>query len=249
MNICILIESIMALRIPEHLLAEPDRKAAFRGIKAWMEQAMQPQRLAIEGAIGTGAPSLDEALGGGYAPGKVTELVESRCSQGASSLIRGALRTLRSRGRLLALVDACNQFDPQSSPPTALESLLWVRCKDQAEALKACDILLRDSGFPLVMLDLRKPGSTGGRSARATDWYRLQRASTQSHIALVVLTCSSMVPSAHHRLALTGSLSLDLLDENMDASLHQVCCEALKRTWFEPSKEQEEPMQAMGGGR
>jgi hypothetical protein len=240
----------MALRIPEHLLAEPDRKAAFRGIKAWMEQAMQPQRLAIEGAIPTGASALDEALGGGYAPGKVTELVESRCSQGASSLIRGALRTLRSRGRLLALVDACNQFDPQSSPAASLESLLWVRCKDQAEAMKACDILLRDSGFPLVMLDLRKPGSsTGGRSSRATDWYRLQRASTQSHIALVLLTCSSMVPSAHYRLALTGSLSLDLLEDRVPHCLHHVRCEALKRTWFDPSKEQEPPMQAIGGGR
>jgi hypothetical protein len=240
----------MSLRIPEHLLHQPDRKAAFRGIKAWMEKEMQPRVLNIEDATATGAPALDEALGGGFTPGKVTELVESHGSCGASSIISGVLGSLRTRGRLLALVDVANHFDPCSCAPSLLESLLWVRCKNRSEALKACDILLRDSGFPLVMVDFRQPGSprTTGQIPRATEWYRLQRASAQSRIALVVLTPASMVPCAHFRVALTESLSLDLLDESRSRALHRIRCEALKRTWLASPTDQEEPLQAAGGG-
>ena len=74
-------------QIPTALLNNPDRNAAFQGIRAWMQDEMSSPQVSVEDAISTGAKTIDIALGGGYIPGRMTEIVEPQPSRGAQSLI------------------------------------------------------------------------------------------------------------------------------------------------------------------
>ena len=227
----------MPFKIPDNLLANPDRKSAFNGIREWMQQEMASSRMAVDGAVSTGCQAIDEALGGGYAPGKITEIVEPLPSRGGQSLIHESIRLSREKQQFIALVDACNQFDPHSDTQAYLQCLLWVRCPKPGDALKACDILIRDGNFPLLYLDLRLIHHLTGSRIRPNEWYRLQRVSEQSRIAFVVFTSTSTVPCAGSRLQLEPSLRLSSLDYPEQAAVKQLKCVVLKRRIFNNSPE------------
>lgn len=236
----------MPTKIPENLLNNPDRKSAFQGIKEWMSQELAPKQERVEHAISSGASAVDMALGGGYPPGKITEIVEKLPSRGAQSLIHESIRLSRKRQQFVALVDANNQFDPQSELEIHLQSLLWVRCPRTSDAIKACDILIRDGNFPLLLVDLRvRPGQLP-IGVRPQAWYRIQRVSEQSQIAFVALTSSSSIPCAHHRLQLTQALELSLMDDPMASPLNRIGCESLKRRVFQEPNDNETHHLAMG---
>ena len=219
----------MPFKIPDNLLANPDRKSAFAGIREWMQQEMTSARMAVDGAVSSGCRAIDEALGGGYAPGKITEIVEPLPSRGGQSLIHESIRLSREKQQFIALVDACNQFDPNSDIQAYLQCLLWVRCPKPGDALKACDILIRDGNFPLLYLDLRLMDRYAGNRIRPNEWYRLQRVSEQSRIAFVVFTSASTVPCAGNRLRLEPSLNLSFLDYPERVAVEQLKCAVLKR--------------------
>lgn len=179
--------------------------------------------------IPTGCQALDELLGGGYPKGKITEMVESAPSRGAQSLIHQALENARQDLEYLALVDAYHQFDPESSSPQALESLLWIRCPRPEDASKACDILLRDDHFPLMILDLRNSGIHQLHRFTPQSWYRLQRVSEQSRTAFLIFTSQSLVPCAYHRFQCSTTLPISMLDSANTAPLQILEFDILKR--------------------
>src|SRR5437879_2664571 len=103
----------------------------------------------------TGFAQLDDLLGGGLPQGAITELISGQPSAGSALFIAAMLNAAAGRNHFVALIDGCDAFDPQNVESAALAHLLWLRCRDAAQALKAADLLLRDGNLPLIILDLR----------------------------------------------------------------------------------------------
>ena len=89
------------------------------------------------------------------------------------------LRQARRANQWVALVDAQDSFDPSKLGEAVFSRLVWVRCRDAAQALKATDLLLRDGNLPLVLLDLQMNPAAELRKIPATTWHRWQRLSTE----------------------------------------------------------------------
>jgi hypothetical protein len=154
----------------------------------------------------TGVPALDQATGGGLSKGAITELSSAQCSAGTASLINALLRSAYRDRYFLALIDGRDSFDPQPLGNICLRNLLWVRCMQAIEAIKAADLLLRDGNFPLVILDLILAPEL--RKIPQTSWYRLQRLVEPAPTAFLILTRRSMVSSAQLKLTLENSWKL-----------------------------------------
>ncbi len=160
-------------------------------------------------ALRTGIPALDE-ITGGLPLAAITELVCAAPSSGSHLLLAHLLAITRTGRTRVALIDSANSFDPGSMPGDLLTHVLWVRChrpsapvsKSITLALHATDLLVRDSNFGLVVLDLRCTPETDLRRIPSPQWYRFQRAVEATDIALIVVTPRAAVPSAQLRLLL-----------------------------------------------
>jgi hypothetical protein len=137
--------------------------------------APPPERLAP-----TGDAALDAALGGGLRRGHLSEIAGAP-SSGRSSVVVTALAAAAGRGEAVALVDACDTFDPASAAARglALGRLLWVRPSrseaDATRALKAFSLILQAGGFGLVVLDLADVPPPALRRLPWTTWMRIAR--------------------------------------------------------------------------
>ncbi|HZR81910.1 MAG TPA: hypothetical protein VFD92_12500 [Candidatus Binatia bacterium] len=163
----------------------------------------------------TGIAELDEALGGGFPRGRLSEL-RGRGSAGLTSVAQRAAGRATARGDLVAWIDAPDALDPESAAASgiALDRLLWIRAPDLLAAFAAGEQILALGGFPLVVLDAGLPyratpegvrverldeavaarrasrfvdRRTGRARASAAAWVRLARAAARSRSALVVL--------------------------------------------------------------
>ena len=157
-----------------------------------------------------GWPALDAAAGEGLPKGGITEL-HCACHGGALAVTQLLAASGRAR-HFIALIDGSDGFDPTSVETAALARLLWVRCHDAAEAVRAADLLLRDGNLPLVLMNLR--GCADAARVPGQAWYRLQRIVEQSGVALLVLTRRAMIPSARVRIALHGVFTDDDLERD-----------------------------------
>jgi hypothetical protein len=151
----------------------------------------------------TGVPQMDSLAG--VPRGAVTELVSEQ--PGGALVMRQIVRTAGQNRQRLALIDGCDGFDPSTFSNEALTGLLWVRCCDAAQALKAADLVLRDGNMPLVVLDLHRNPAIQLRKIPGTTWYRLQRIIEPTPTALLVMTPRAMVGSAEVRLSLANQFT------------------------------------------
>src|SRR5438445_12085042 len=101
----------------------------------------------------TGLRFLDRASGGGLPKSAITELITPQPSAGSASLVHALLRSAQQNRHFVALIDGSDSFDPGSSDNSALRHLLWVRCLEAFDAIKAADFILFDCIFPLVLID------------------------------------------------------------------------------------------------
>ena len=162
----------------------------------------------------TGLSFLDQCTGGGLPRGAITELISSRATAGSASLIYVLLRAAHCDNYFLALIDGRDSFDPFGVDPLLLRRLLWIRCSKASEAIKAADLLLRDSNFPLVIVDLVLNAPEELRKIPQTNWYRLQRLVELAPTACLVLSRYEMVASAQLKLVLDSSWRLDDLEHD-----------------------------------
>lgn len=153
----------------------------------------------------TGVPQIDGLLQGGLPKGFVTELVSAQA--GGALTLRGMLRHAGEHRQRVALIDGSDAFDPAGLSNDLLAGLLWVRCTDAAQALKAADLVLRDGNMPLVVLDLHGNPEKQLRKIPGTTWYRLQRIIEPTPTALLVFTPKPMVSSAEVRLSLANQFT------------------------------------------
>lgn len=147
-----------------------------------------------------GVPEIDR-LTGGLPRGGLTEICGPPAS-GRTSVLVAAMAARTEAAEVCALVDARDAFDPQSAAEAGvrLGQLLWVRCRNVDQALRATDLLIQGGGFGLIALDL---GNTPARVARAIPlpvWFRMRRAVEHTPTILVALelesnakTCASLV--------------------------------------------------------
>jgi hypothetical protein len=154
-----------------------------------------------------GAASVDAALGGGLASGRLTELV---CAPGAGgqTVLARLLASTRDARQRVALVDGADGFAPESLPGDMLRHLVWVRCRVPAEAFAAADIVVRDGNYAAVALDLRGCTERALRRTPSCVWYRLQRATEEGSVAVLVLTPCPIVPAVPWRLELAAPMAL-----------------------------------------
>lgn len=167
----------------------------------------------------TGLPPIDGLLEGGLPKGAITELVRDEKKAGSGLVLSSILRHLQHQW--VGLIDGRDCFDP-ASLDFQLSRLIWVRCQDTAEALKAADLLLRDGNLPLVLLDLGLNPLPQLRRTPSTIWYRLQRLIEHKSTALLVITPRPTVSSAKARLYLAGDFHLDALGQTQDQLLRQL---------------------------
>ena len=150
--------------------------------------------------VSTGIPEIDAAVGG-LPRGAMTEICGPPCS-GRTSLLISALAARTAEGEACALVDARDSFDPYlaSVAGVALKQLLWVRCQNADQALRATDLLIQGGGFGLVAVDLSDIAPKIVRYVPLNAWFRFRRAVEDTPTILMVMeqeanakTCASLV--------------------------------------------------------
>lgn len=150
--------------------------------------------------VSTGIPSLD-AVVGGLPRGAMTEICGPPCS-GRTTVLLSALAARTAEGETCALIDARDSFDPAvaSAAGVALQQVLWVRCQNADQALRATDLLIQAGGFGLVAVDLSDIAPKILRYVPLNAWFRFRRAVEDTPTILMVLeqesnakTCASLV--------------------------------------------------------
>jgi recombination protein RecA len=150
--------------------------------------------------VSTGIPEMD-ALVGGLPRGAMTEICGAACS-GRTSLLLSALASRTAGGEVCALVDARDSFDPLTvnAAGIALDKLLWVRCQNIDQALRAMDLLIQAGGFGMVAVDLGDVPTRTVRQVPLNAWFRFRRAVEDTPTILLMIeqesnakTCASLV--------------------------------------------------------
>ena len=150
--------------------------------------------------VSTGIPEMD-ALVGGLPRGAITEICGA-ASSGRTSLLLSALASRTADGEVCALVDARDSFDPLTGNAAgiALEKLLWVRCQNIDQALRAMDLLIQAGGFGMVAVDLSDVPTKTVRQVPLNAWFRFRRAVEDTPTIVLLLeqephakTCASLV--------------------------------------------------------
>ena len=141
-------------------------------------------------AMPTTLGALNQRLGGGFPHGQLSEIVGAR-SSGRTGVLCALLAAATRWGDLVALIDACDAFDPISASAAGIElsRLLWIRGQDVSSieatraagarlvqrALKATSLVLQCGDFGVVALDCADVPAMVMRRIPFTTWFRLQR--------------------------------------------------------------------------
>jgi recombination protein RecA len=150
--------------------------------------------------VSTGIPEIDSCVGG-LPRGAMTEIYGPPCS-GRTSLLISALASRTVDGEVCALVDARDSFDPATASAAGVElkQLLWVRCRNIEQALRATDLLIQAGGFGLVAVDLGDVPPQTVRYVPLHAWFRFRRAVEDTPTILMLVeqesnakTCASLV--------------------------------------------------------
>jgi hypothetical protein len=161
----------------------------------------------------TGMSGLDALLNGGLPRGELNELVGAGPGSGSAQVIHRLLHQTAANGQFLALVDGVDSFDVDAVEPEVLTRLLWVRCQNADEALKATDLLLRDRNFPVVVLDLKLNPVAQLRKISSATWFRLSRLLEQNAATVLVVTPHPLVGHAAWRVRVESGLGVEALKQ------------------------------------
>jgi len=149
-------------------------------------------------------PELDQ-LTGDMPLGSLTE-ISGPVSSGHATLLLSALASRTAQSHACALVDGRDTFDPHSAVAAGvnLERLLWVRCRNIDQCLRATDLLLQAAGFGLIALDLSLLSPKTVRYVPLNVWFRFRRAVENTSTIFLLLdresnagTCASLVLRMH----------------------------------------------------
>lgn len=148
-------------------------------------------------AAATGLAAFDQALGGGWRRGAMSELT-GPASSGRTSLLVVTLAAATARGEVVGLIDSLDRFDPAMAAHAGVDvsRVLWVRGASLPpatgramsrgaasladlvvrRALRAADLIVRAGGFGVVALDLADVPIDTLKRVPPTSWLRLSHA-------------------------------------------------------------------------
>lgn len=150
--------------------------------------------------VPAGIPAIDN-LTGGLPRGSLTEIYGPPCA-GKTSFLVSTLASRTAASEVCALVDARDAFDPRSAETVGvkLNQLVWVRCRNADQALRATDLLIQGGGFGLIALDFSDTPPHLVRSVPLPVWFRFRRAVEYTPTILLLLdqesnakSCASLV--------------------------------------------------------
>ncbi|MGI8602875.1 MAG: hypothetical protein ACR2OZ_07725 [Verrucomicrobiales bacterium] len=156
-------------------------------------------------AFATGVPCLDCFS---IPQGSFTEIVNDSLLAGSGVLLAAVLDKARQEKRLIGLIDAANAFDPQSHH--ASTRLLWVRCRQIEDALRAADLLLRDGNLPFVVLDFQLCARQILQRVPASSWTRLGLLAEKSGVTSLAFTPCTTLSCASVRLRMEAVLGPEI---------------------------------------
>ena len=145
--------------------------------------------------VSSGIPEID-LLTGGLPRGALTEIFGPSCS-GRTSLLLAALSARTAQEEACALIDGADAFDPHSAEAAGVElrKLLWVRCRNVEQTLRATDLLLQGGGFGLIAVDLSDIAPRLVRHVPLDSWFRFRRAVEDTPTILMLLEQESNAKS------------------------------------------------------
>lgn len=142
----------------------PDnRKEALKAALAMIEKQFgagsimtlgSTEQLAKVETFSSGSIALDEALGGGYAKGRVIEIYGPE-SSGKTTLTLHAIAEVQRAGGVAAFIDAEHALDPEYARKIGvnIEELIISQPDYGEQALEIADALVRSSAVDLVVID------------------------------------------------------------------------------------------------
>ena len=160
----------------------------------------------------TGIAKLDEKLGGGFPKSTISEVIAPKRGCGSALLMLQLIRRAAQANQFSALVDGLDSFDAAAVEQSTLSHLLWIRCHNAEEAIKATDFILRDGNLPVVLLDLVLNPDAQVRKIPAPTWYRFQRIVEESTATFIVLTPRAMISPAKVRVTLQARFGLSAIE-------------------------------------
>jgi recombination protein RecA len=186
----------------------PIMPANFSALRAQVEQALagrvaSPFTYRDRSVFPTapaGIPEID-SLTGGLPRGALTEIFGPACS-GLTTFLFSALAARTAQHEACALIDGSDSFEPASAAAAGvdLKNLLWVRCQNIEQALRATDLLLQSGGFGFIAVDLSDISPKLVRHVPLDTWFRFRRAVEDTPAILLLLsresnakTCASLV--------------------------------------------------------
>ena len=156
----------------------------------------------VPATASTGLTALDEALGGGWRRGELSE-ISGPMSSGRTSVLVATLAAATSRGEVVGLIDSLDRFDPAMAAAAGVDvtRVLWVRGPSLSavadrmadpdaivrRALRAADLIVRAGGFGVVALDLADVPLATVRRVPASSWMRLAHANEGRDTVCVLL--------------------------------------------------------------
>src|ERR1700730_7112421 len=140
----------------------------------------------------TGWSALDSLLGGGLPKGAITQLLIPNISSGGAIVLHEIIEAMQEISQYVALIDSKNCFEPVVDHPL----LLWIRCHNVLQALKATDLILRDGNLSLVILDFKENPDRELKKIPGSAWYRFQRIIEENRNTLLTITRHPIVNSA-----------------------------------------------------
>ncbi len=153
----------------------------------------------------TGWDPLDSLLGGGLPKGGITQLLIPNISSGGAIVLHEIIDAMQGLAHHVVLIDGKNCFEPITDHPL----LLWIRCNNVLQALKATDLVLRDGNLPLVILDFKESLEKELRKIPCSAWYRFQRITEENRGTLLTITRHPVITNAQITISLSRQLSID----------------------------------------
>jgi hypothetical protein len=169
----------------------------------------------------TGWAFFDSLLDGGFPRGGITQLITPNISSGGMLVLHEIIQSLHKASRHAVLVDGKDCFDP----PTHQPFLLWIRCTNALQALKATDLILRDGNLPVAILDLKLNPEIELRKIPGTTWYRFQRILEENKNSLFIMTRHPIAHNSTYNMIMTNQIKVDDLSS---LSLHLIQLFAFK---------------------
>jgi hypothetical protein len=157
--------------------------------------------------LATGIECLDRPLDGGLRRGSITQLVAPLPSCGSASLLHDLIESMQASSQFVALIDGKNSFEPLYSA-SVTNLLLWIRCENVTQAIRAADLIIRDGNIVLSILDLKQNEAHELRKVPATAWYRLQRITAEIGTTLLLITSYYISGSSYAALQINNPLRI-----------------------------------------